>query len=89
MFLMVQSLLAERFQLAARFEERELLVFEVSLARPGKLGPNMSPHANGPPCDRPGAPAGPGLSVNWNAHRERLTKAISSSQGLSRHAGLL
>jgi uncharacterized protein (TIGR03435 family) len=61
MFLMVQSLLAERFQLAARFEERELPVFEVRLARPGKLGPNMPPHANGPPCDRPGVPARPGL----------------------------
>jgi uncharacterized protein (TIGR03435 family) len=61
MFLMVQSLLAERFQLAARFEDRELPVFEVKLARPGKLGPNMSPHANGPPCDRPGVPASPGL----------------------------
>ncbi|HKE23513.1 MAG TPA: TIGR03435 family protein [Bryobacteraceae bacterium] len=61
MFLMVQSLLAERFQLAARFEERELPVFEVRLARPGKLGPNMPLHANGPPCDRPGVPARPGL----------------------------
>jgi uncharacterized protein (TIGR03435 family) len=61
MFLMVRSLLAERFQLAARFEDRELPVFEVKLARPGKLGPNMPLHANGPPCDRPGVPARPGL----------------------------
>lgn len=61
MFLMVQSLLAERFQLAARFENRELPVFEVKLVRPGKLGPNMPPHANGPPCGRPGIPARPGL----------------------------
>jgi uncharacterized protein (TIGR03435 family) len=59
--LMVQSLLAERFQLAARFEDRELQVFELELARPGRLGPKLMPHADGHPCDQPGAPAGPGL----------------------------
>jgi uncharacterized protein (TIGR03435 family) len=61
MRLMVQSLLAERFQLAARFEDRELQVFELKLARPGKLGPKLVLHADGHPCDQPGAPAAPGL----------------------------
>lgn len=59
--LMVQSLLAERFQLASHFEAREVPVFELKLAQPGKLGPSLVPHADGPPCDKPGASPGAGL----------------------------
>jgi uncharacterized protein (TIGR03435 family) len=61
MRLMVQQLLAERFQLAAHFEAREVPVFELKLAQPGKRGPALVPHADGPPCDKPGAPPGEGL----------------------------
>jgi uncharacterized protein (TIGR03435 family) len=52
MRLMVQSLLAERFKLAAHFETKEANVFAVTLVKAGTLGPKLRPHAEGPPCDR-------------------------------------
>jgi bla regulator protein BlaR1 len=55
MRLMVQALLADRFQLKVHFETREVPVFELRLAKPGKPGPKLISHADGPPCDRPGA----------------------------------
>lgn len=61
MRLMMQSLLAERFQLAAHFEAREVPVFELKLAQAGKPGPKLVPHADGPPCDKPGLSPGEGL----------------------------
>ncbi|HTX39119.1 MAG TPA: TIGR03435 family protein [Bryobacteraceae bacterium] len=61
MRLMVQSLLAGRFQLAAHFEAREVSVFDLRLAKAGKPGPKLIPHADGPPCDRPGPSPGDGL----------------------------
>jgi len=48
--LMVQSLLAERFQLAVHFETRELPAFAVTLVKPGVFGPKLRPHSEGPPC---------------------------------------
>lgn len=59
--LMVRSLLAERFQLAAHLEERDVPVYDLKLVRPGKVGSSLVPHADGPPCDQPGRPVGPGL----------------------------
>lgn len=50
MRLMVQSLLAERFKLAVHFETREGPVFDLVLAKLGKIGPKLRPHAEGPPC---------------------------------------
>jgi uncharacterized protein (TIGR03435 family) len=50
MRLMVQSLLAERFQLSTHFETRELPVFALTLAKAGKLGPKLISHADGRPC---------------------------------------
>ena len=61
MRLMMQSLLAERFQLAAHFEASEVAVLELRLAKAGQPGPKLIPHANGPPCDKPGASPGDGL----------------------------
>ena len=52
--LMVQSLLADRFKLAIHFETQEMPVFALTLLHPGKLGPKLRPHAEGPPCDPPG-----------------------------------
>jgi len=48
--LMMQSLLADRFGLKLHFEDRELPVFQMVLAKPGKLGPKLKPHSEGPPC---------------------------------------
>jgi bla regulator protein blaR1 len=49
--LMIQSLLADRFKLAIHFETRELPVLALELIKPGKLGPNLRLHADGPACD--------------------------------------
>ena len=54
MRLMVQALLADRFQMIAHFENREVPVYELRLANPGKLGPKLISHADAPPCDKPG-----------------------------------
>ena len=51
MRLMMQSLLADRFKLALHFETREGPVFALALVKPGKLGPNLIPHSDGPACD--------------------------------------
>ncbi len=50
MRLMMQSLLADRFQLRVHFEAKEASVFALTLVKPGKLGPNLRPHSEGPPC---------------------------------------
>jgi bla regulator protein blaR1 len=50
MRLMTQSLLAERCKLAVHFETREMPVFALTLAHPGKPGPKLRPHSEGPPC---------------------------------------
>ncbi len=51
MRLMMQSLLAERFKLAVHFESRDTPLLALVLAKPGKLGPNLRPHEQGPACD--------------------------------------
>jgi len=50
MRLMMQSLLADRFKLRAHFETREVPVLALILVKPGKLGPKLHPHSEGPPC---------------------------------------
>jgi uncharacterized protein (TIGR03435 family) len=42
---MMQSLLAERFELKVRTETRQLPVLALVLAKPGKLGPELRPHS--------------------------------------------
>jgi bla regulator protein BlaR1 len=56
MRLMMQSLLAERFQLAVHFETHEVPVLAMTLIKPGKPGPGLRPHDQGPPCDAPPTP---------------------------------
>ena len=55
MRLMMQSLLAERFQLAVHFETRQTAVLALTLVKAGKTGPKLRPHAEGPACDAPTA----------------------------------
>jgi bla regulator protein BlaR1 len=51
MRLMMQSLLAERFGLVVHFETQETPVLAMTLVKPGKLGPKLRPHDEGPSCD--------------------------------------
>ena len=51
MRLMMQSLLAERFHLAVHYETQEMPVYALTLVKPGKWGPKLIRHADGPPCD--------------------------------------
>ena len=50
MRLMMKSLLADRFKLRAHFETKEVPVLALTLVKPGKLGPKLHPHSEGPPC---------------------------------------
>ena len=56
MRLMMQALLAERFQLAVHFEMHETPVLAMTLDKPGKIGPGLRPHSEGPSCDAPPSP---------------------------------
>lgn len=51
MRVMMQSLLADRFNLALHFETRTMPVFALELRKRGKTGPNLRPHGEGPPCN--------------------------------------
>jgi uncharacterized protein (TIGR03435 family) len=52
MRLMLQSLLAERFQLAVHFEVETTAVFELVLSKLGQTGRQLRSHSDGPPCDQ-------------------------------------
>lgn len=74
MRLMMQSLLADRFKLRIHFEAKEVPVLTLMLVKPGKLGPKLIPHSEGPPCpdlfevDKPFAPISPPKpGVAWPA----------------------
>jgi len=58
MRLMMQSLLAERFHLAVHYETHEMPVYVLTLIKPGKWGPKLIRHTDGPACDA-SAPEGP------------------------------
>lgn len=49
--LMMQSLLAEQFKLAIHFDMDDRPVLVMKLAKPGKMGPRLRLHSDGPPCD--------------------------------------
>jgi uncharacterized protein (TIGR03435 family) len=55
MRLMLQSLLADRFKLEVHFETAQVPVLALVLDKPGKTGPKLRPHSEGPPCDPPNA----------------------------------
>ncbi len=60
--LMMQNLLASRFDLQVHHEMRRLSVFGLVLAKRGRLGPQLRPHATDSPCSTAPAPSStPGL----------------------------
>jgi uncharacterized protein (TIGR03435 family) len=56
MRLMMQSLLADRFKLAIHFETQQVAVLDLIPDKPGKTGPSLRPHSEGPPCESVAAP---------------------------------
>jgi bla regulator protein blaR1 len=64
MRLMMQSLLADRFKLKVHFESREAPVFALTLVKPGKTGPKLRPHSEGPPCPDSYKPPEPGVPLD-------------------------
>lgn len=71
MRLMMQSLLADRFGLQVHFEDRILPAFALVLKQPGKTGPKLRPHADGPPC--PASAKRP--AHGWIAEASKLASA--------------
>lgn len=57
MRLMMQSLLKERFGLMVHYETQDTPVLEISLVRPGTLGPKLHRHEDGPACTVTGTEA--------------------------------
>jgi len=49
--LMMQALLADRFGLKLHFEKKETPVLAMTLVKPGKPGPHLTPHELGQACD--------------------------------------
>jgi uncharacterized protein (TIGR03435 family) len=52
MRLLVRALLVERFKLAWHTEQREGAVLALTVATPGKLGPQIALHRQGEPCEQ-------------------------------------
>ncbi|WP_263410672.1 TIGR03435 family protein [Terriglobus tenax] len=65
--LMMQSLLAERFGLTLHFEQKDLPVLAMTLVKPGKPGPQLTPHEQGPACDTPSKTVFPPMCYAYSA----------------------
>jgi uncharacterized protein (TIGR03435 family) len=76
MRLMMQSLLADRFKLAVHFETQQVPVFALVLEKPGRAGPRLRPHADGPPCDVHMPMPAPGNAANSDAVFPRICDAF-------------
>jgi bla regulator protein blaR1 len=61
--LMMQSLLADRFKLKLHFETGQAQVLAFVLEKPGRLGPDLKPHAAADQCSTAAALSGPAPSV--------------------------
>lgn len=87
MRLMMQSLLAERFQLAVHFETHEASVLAMTLIKHGKPGPALRPHAEGPPCDAPASqeiypPVCDAMIMTLNVNGQRTGGARNTTMDL-------
>jgi uncharacterized protein (TIGR03435 family) len=57
MRLMMQSLLADRFKLAAHFETHDGPIYNLVLSKPGQTGSQLRPYSDAHPCVDPAHPA--------------------------------
>jgi uncharacterized protein (TIGR03435 family) len=101
MRLMLQSLLAERFQLKAHFEKRESPVFNLVVVKPGKMTLSTDQTALGPPTPfDPSAPpprgtlitrsGSPGTTISGTAvPMERIVSALMGSSPEARDRPLI
>jgi uncharacterized protein (TIGR03435 family) len=81
MRLMMQALLADRFKLVLHYEKQETDALLMTLAKPGKMGPRLRLHADGPPCtvvaSRP-----PGAAVTFDMFRCNSYIAINMPENV-------
>jgi uncharacterized protein (TIGR03435 family) len=84
--LMMQALLADRFKFAMHYEIRQILLYNLVLAKPGKMGSQLRLYGNEEPC--PAAPA-PDANVagGYPAGCGTLQFMTSSQPGLVRVGG--
>jgi len=87
MRLMMQSLLADRFQLKVHFETQETAVFALTLAKAGKPGPKLRPHSEGPPCDDPEAAPEKGAKADTGVFPDRCEVQALIVRGRQMMAG--
>jgi bla regulator protein BlaR1 len=76
--LIMQSVLSDRFHLAAHYETRQVPVFALVLSKPGKTGPQLQPHPNDSSCATTTPPTSP-ASAPTSA--DRLPAACGRIEG--------
>lgn len=85
MRLMMQSLLADRFELTAHFETRQIPVFELVIAKPPQLGAHLRPHLDDPPCDPSNSGYSPDtVAGEFSAHCGGIMALEATAQGRQR-----
>ena len=88
MRLMMQSLLADRFQLAVRTETRRVSIFALVLAKPGIVGPQLKPHPAERSCST-ADPAPPALDATSAPLIKLLGAWPMSCGGINRAGSIL
>jgi len=92
MRLMMQALLADRFGLKLHFEDKELSVVAMTLAKPGVLGPRLRPSAGDACAVAPGAPRPKGNpqtmsadEIPWTCNYSLMPRPEKMALGGARH----
>lgn len=81
---MMQKLLADRFQLKVHFEQREMPVLAMVLVKQGLPGPRLIPHERGLPCgEKPQAEIFPAECYGYQAKPSRDGMYIAGARATS------